>query len=118
MSCCVGTHGYRRSYTSITGTAAVSGTNLLITPSSAVTITDESRVSIVVTGSVPTAGKVLPVTITVGGADIPVYDKYGNILYGTSIKPGCAIRGYYGVNGSGGTAHIIAINLPCACNCY
>lgn len=99
----------------ITGTAAVVETNLVITPSTAVTPDNEDRLCIVVTNSVTAAGMTLPVLITLGGAQVPVYDKFGNIVYGASLRSNTVIKAYYGVNGSGGTAHVQVVNQPFLC---
>jgi hypothetical protein len=101
----------------ITGTVAVDGANLVITPvATQITPENEDRVCLVVTNRVPAAGMTLPVVITIGGANIPVYDKFGNIVYGASLRTNTLIKGYYGVNGSGGTAHIQVVNQPFTCN--
>lgn len=100
------------------GTVAVSGTNLLLTPDSALSPSNEGRVCFVVTGSVPSAGAALPVVILLGGVQVPVYDKYGNILYGSALRRRVVIKGYFGNNGSGGTAHLQLVNYPfvrCGC---
>lgn len=102
----------------ITGTAAVSGTDLVITPTTAISPDNEDKLSIVVTNSITAAGMTLPVLITLGGAQVPVYDKYGNIVYGASLRTNTIIKGYYGVNGSGGTAHVQVVNQPfTVCGC-
>jgi hypothetical protein len=101
----------------ITGTVAVDGTNLVITPTvSQSTLENEDKVCLVITNRVPAAGMTLPVVLLVGTANVPVYDKFGNIVYGASLRTNSLIRGYYGVNGSGGTAHIQVVNQPFTCN--
>jgi hypothetical protein len=104
--------------TIITGTTAVVGTDLVITPTTAITPENEDRLSIVITNSITVAGMTLPVLITLGGAQVPIYDKFGNIVYGASLRANTIIRGYYGVNGSGGTAHVQVVNQPfTVCGC-
>lgn len=98
--------------------ASVSGTNLLLTPGSALSVENEGRVCFVLTGSVPSAGATLPVVMLVNGVQVPVYDKYGNILYGANLRSRAVIKAYYGTNGSGGTAHLQLVNFPyfrCGC---
>lgn len=93
-------------------TVAVSETNLLITPANALTPLNEGKVAIRVTNSVPANGMTLPVTITLNGSEVPVFDKYGNILYGYGIRPFAVLKGYFGNNGTGATAHYQLINYP------
>lgn len=93
-------------------TVAVDSTNLLITPNADLTPLNEGRVAIRIVNSVPAAGMSLPVTITINGADVSVYDKYGNILYGYGLRPYAILKGYYGNNGTGATAHLQLVNFP------
>ena len=101
------------------GTAAVDtgGTYVLLTPDNALAPVNQQRLSLAVTTSIPTAGMSLPVYVVMNGANVPVYDKYGNIVYGTDIMTRAAMHGYYGVNGSGGTAHVQLVNFPYGRSC-
>jgi len=93
-------------------TVAVSSSNLLITPTDTLSPLNEGKVAIMITNSVPAAGAALPVTITLNGAEVAVYDKYGNVLYGYGIRPLAVMRGYYGNNGADETAHLQLTNYP------
>lgn len=93
-------------------TVAVSSTNLLATPTDTLSPLNEGKVAIRITNSVPANGASLPVTITLNGSAVPVYDKYGNILYGYGIRPYAVMRGYYGNNGASSSAHLQLINYP------
>ena len=114
MACSCANNIYRS-----TATAAVNtgGTALVITPDTALTPANENRVAIMVTSTIATAGLILPVQITLNGTAVPVYDKFGNILYGSEIRTNAVMKGYYGTNGSGGTAHLQLVNYPfCRCS--
>lgn len=102
---------------STVGTAAVVSTNLQLTPDTALSPVNQGRVCFVLTTSVPTAGLILPVTIVLDGTAVPVYDQYGNILYGSVLRTRKVIRGYYGTNGSGATAHLQLVHYPGNCFC-
>lgn len=94
-------------------TGTVSSNNVLIvTPTETLSPINEERVAVRVTNSVPSSGANLPVYITLNGSNIPVYDKFGNVLYGYGIRPYVILKGYYGNNGSGSTAHFQIINYP------
>lgn len=95
-----------------TATVAVSSTNLLITPTNELTPLNEGRVALMITNSVPADGMSLPVTVTINGSNIPVYDKYGNIIYGYGLKTNVVLKGYFGNNGAEATAHLQLINFP------
>jgi hypothetical protein len=95
-----------------TANVAVVETSLLITPVNDLSPLNEGRVAIKIINSVPANGMILPVTITLNGENVPVYDKYGNIMYGYGIRPYAVLKGYYGNNGAGATAHLQLINYP------
>jgi hypothetical protein len=93
-------------------TASVVSTDLVLTPASALSPINEERLAIRVTNSVPAAGASLPVTITLNGTQVPVYDKFGNVLYGYGLRPYAIMKGYFGNNGADSTAHYQLINYP------
>jgi hypothetical protein len=95
-----------------TANVSVETTTLLITPIDTLTPENESRVAIKIVNSVPATGVALPVNIVFNGANVPVYDKFGNILYGYGIRPNTVLKGYFGNNGSGATAHYQLVNYP------
>jgi hypothetical protein len=95
-----------------TANVAVSGTTLLITPTETLSPENESRVALRIINSVPATGVALPVEVLLNADNIPVYDKFGNILYGYGIRPNTVLKGYFGNNGSGSTAHLQLVNYP------
>jgi hypothetical protein len=97
---------------SSTANVSVSTTVLLITPTETLSPDNESRVSVKIINSVPADGVALPVSIVLNGANVPVYDKFGNILYGYGIRPYTVLKGYFGNNGAGSTAHFQLVNYP------
>lgn len=88
------------------------GTAVVLTPQNALSPVNQQRLSLSVTVTIPTAGMSLPVNVVMDGANVPVYDKYGNVVYGSDILTGAVMNGYYGTNGSGGTAHVQLVNFP------
>lgn len=95
------------------------GTILVLTPENDLEPVNENKVGFIVTASVPGAGMALPATIVVNGASVPIYDRFGNIVYGSNIRTRFEYKGFYGTNGAGNTAHIQLVNYPLGrtCNC-
>lgn len=95
------------------------GTAVVLTPDNTLSPVNESKVSFIPTVAVPVAGMSLPAYIQLNGATVPIYDRFGNIVYGANIRTRYAYRGYYGTNGVGGTAHLQLTNYPIGrqCNC-
>lgn len=89
-------------------TGAVSTDVLLLTPTTALSPIDEQKVMIKVTTATPTAGQILPVNIVFNGANVPVLDKFGNVMYGNELYSGMILKGYFGDN----EAHYLVINYP------
>lgn len=91
----------------------------MLTPDVALAPLNESKVSFVIATTVPVAGMSLPANITLNGVDVPIYDRFGNIIYGANLRTRFEYKGYYGTNGAGGTAHIQVVNYPIGrqCNC-
>lgn len=94
-------------------------TAVILTPDDSVTLENEGKFSFVVAASVPVAGMSLPAYMVVGGANVPIYDRFGNIIYGANLRTRFEYKTYYGTNGAGGTAHIQVVNYPIGrqCNC-
>lgn len=101
MNCCC-TSNILRS----TATSAVSTSVLLLTPTNPLSPNDTQKVSIKVTTSTPTNGQSLPVNILFNGANVPVLNKYGNIVYGNELTINTVLNGYYGDN----TPHYLVVN--------
>ena len=97
---------------SSTAETAVNNSELRITPDNALSPANEQGIKLLVTTDTSAAGASLPVSVFVNSAAVPVYDKYGNIVYGNQIYKGMVLKGYYGNNGSGNTAHYQLIKLP------
>ena len=95
------------------------GTAVILTPENGVNLENEERFSFIVAASVPVAGMSLPAYLVIGGANVPVYDRYGNIIYGANIRTRFGYKTYFGTNGTGGTSHIQVVNYPIGrqCNC-
>lgn len=106
MCCCA----YMNNYASV-GTITVSATSALLVPDQALSPTNTERVYLRLT-TTPSGTVNVPVTVTLNGADVPVYDKAGNIVYGNQLQYGMLLAGYYGTNGAGGTAHLQLVNFP------
>lgn len=94
-------------------------------------ITDTMRFCFRICQSIPDGATGLPVVLVVNGANVPLWNKFGDIVTGNVLKTRYTYKGYYGIQTtttSGTTAttttspHIIALNTPsdCACNngCY
>lgn len=96
---------------STVSTMATSATAVLLTPDTPLTPTNNERVVLRLETS-PTGATNVPVQVVINGANVPVYNKAGNILYGNELYNGEVIKAYYGTNGEGGTAHLIAVNVP------
>lgn len=105
MCCCE----YMNNHSTV-GTITVAATALLV-PDQALTPTNTERVYLRLT-TTPSGAVNVPVTVTLNGADVPVYDKAGNIVYGNQLQFGMLLAGYYGTNGAGGTAHLQLVNFP------
>jgi len=90
-------------------------TYLIATPNNSVTAVDKEKISLVFTAGAPSTGAALPVYVVINGANVPVYDKYGNILLGVSIKTRRNLHAFYGTNGAAG-AHLQLTKFPeCSC---
>lgn len=106
---------YMANYSKVS-TTTVSATSVLLTPDQALTPDNTERVYLRMV-TTPSGATNVPVTVTLDSAAVPVYDRYGNIVYGNQIQSGMLLAGYYGTNGSGGTAHFQLVNFPIKCGC-
>lgn len=97
----------------ITSVAADAGNTFLIASPARTTVAgNKEKLSFIFTAGCPAEGETFPVYAVINGANVPVYDKYGNRLLGVSIKTRRNIHAYYGANGADG-AHIQFTNFPC-----
>lgn len=96
---------------SSTASSAVIDSQLRITPTDILNPDNEQAIKILVTSSTPTAGAALPVSLFLNSAAVPVYDRFGNLVYGNQIYKGIILKGYFGNNGSDGN-HFQLIKLP------
>lgn len=100
---------------SSTASTTVESSTLRIVPSKALSPENEQGIKILITSSTTTTGVTLPVYIVLNQTAVPVYDKFGNIVYGNQIYKGMVLKGYFGNNGSGNTPHFQLIKLPIRC---
>lgn len=104
----------RRNYNTLratVSTVAADADSLNLTPDTALSPANYQRVSIKLTANV-TAGFTLPVEVLLNGESVPVYDKAGNVVYGSQLFYGQYLNGYYGTNGAAGADHFVALNIP------
>lgn len=87
-------------------------TFLIATPNRTTVADNKEKLSFIFTVGCPAGGEALPVFAVINGANVPIYDKYGNKLLGVSIKTRRNIHAYYGSNGATG-AHVQFTNFPC-----
>lgn len=105
---------YGRNYNTlraVVSTITADTDSLNITPDEALAPVNYQRVSLKLRANV-TSGFNLPVEVTLGGATVPVYDKAGNVVYGSQLVYGMYLNGYYGTNGADGTSHLSVMNVP------
>lgn len=107
MSCCRNTSTLRSTVSTVT----VDTDSINLTPDSALSPANYQRVSLKLKANI-TSGFTLPVEVTLGGASVPVYDKAGNVIYGSQLIYGMYLNGYFGTNGSGGSDHLSIMNVP------
>lgn len=104
---------------SSTADTAISGTNLNIVPEKVLSPTNEQGIKLLIKTETPAIAAAYPVTVSLNGEVVPVYDKYGNIVYGNQIYKGLVLKGYFGNNGASNTAHFQLLKLPvryyCCC---
>lgn len=96
-------------------TVTVSETNVVITfVDSPTGIENEKKFCFIICQDIPSDGNALAVQLTVNGAAVPLWDKYGNPVPGCGLTKGQMYTGYFGT----GTAnHIISSGLPSKCVC-
>lgn len=96
----------------------IDGSNLNIIPDNALTPINEQGIKLLISTETPAIGAPLPVTVALNGTNVPVFDKFGNIVYGNQIYRGIVLKGYFGNNGAGGAPHFQLIKLPVRYYCY
>lgn len=90
-------------------------TFLIATPDSTLVASDKEKISLIFRAGVPSGSAALPVYVVVNGANVPVYDKYGNKLLGVSVRTRKNLHAYFGTNGAAGS-HIQLTKFPdCEC---
>ena len=82
------------------------GTAALLTPDVALSPTNHERVYLRLE-TAPSGASNVPAAVTLNAVNVPIYDKYGNIVYGNQLEEGMLLKGYFGSNGAGNTAHFI-----------
>lgn len=105
---------YGRNYNTlraVVSTITADADSLNLTPDDALVPANYQRVSLKVRANV-TSGFNLPVEVTLNGVSVPVYDKAGNVIYGSQLVYGMYLNGYYGTNGPAATAHLSVMNVP------
>lgn len=93
----------------------VDGTNLVLTFSNTPTFSNTRKFCFYICPNiVNTSTAVLPVVVNMDVAgtvtQIPLLDKYGNVVYSNTLRRGVD---YFGYMGSVTTNHIIIYNTPC-----
>jgi hypothetical protein len=103
-----------------TASSAVSGTVLLLTPTTTLAPQNEGKVKILVSSDTPSAGTALPVSIVLNGANVPVLDRYANLIYGYRLRRNMILYGYFGNDGITNEPHYIVTGINrlncCGCN--
>ena len=96
-----------------TSTITTTATNVVLTfVDNPTNITNEQPFCFRVEQDVPAAGSSLAVQLTINGAAVPLWDKFGNLVPGCGLKKGRVYKGYFGT----GTAdHVISMSLPSGC---
>lgn len=94
-------------------TITVGASTVLLTPMDTVTIPDETRFCFKILDSIPESALTLPVTVTVNGTSVALWDKYGNPATGADLVRGRCYKGWYGAT----TPHIIVGNMPMSKEC-
>ena len=80
---------------------------------STVTVTDKTRFCLKLVFDPSVLNQTYTVLATVNGANVPLWDKYGNPVTVAELSKGKVYRGYYGDT----TPHIIFNELPRTYNC-
>lgn len=93
-----------------TSAITTTDTNLVLTFADNPTdIINEQHFCFIICQDIPATGAALATQLTVNGAAVPLWDKYGNLVPGCGLKKGIIYRGYFGT----GTAdHVISSMLP------
>ena len=105
MACCYSVEK------STVSTIQANTATVLLVPDDPITISNKERFGLKLTANIPVSGMALPVYATINGVTTQVLDRYGNIVYGSQLKEGQVIYGYFGANGIGGAVHLIATRV-------
>lgn len=84
-------------------------TNLELSFTTSPTVRNETRFCFKIFDDVPATGSALPVTISVNGVQVPVWNKYGNPMLGADLNKCKVYKGWYT---STAPAHVIVSNEP------
>lgn len=99
-------------------TVTIDTTNLVVTfNTNPVNITDKNSFNFIICQSIPDNAGTDPVLLTINGVQVPLWDRFGDIITADKLKVGYIYKGYYGVQNT--SPHVIAINTPqCVVNYY
>lgn len=113
-------------YFSFVNSATLSGTNIVLILDNTPVIANGRRMCFRFRNcvSIPAGSATYPVFISIGGANYPVWNKYGNVMTGAELVESstngiyCPRKTYHAYFGLVDTAyHIIVHNLPVECGC-
>lgn len=109
-------------------TVAVNAGKCVITFKDAPTgIVDKSRFCFAICQAIPDDAMALPVMLVINGAQVPLWDKYGDVATASELKTRCSIKGWYGVQTTGTgsdvvtSPHVISdipVSNRCAGSCW
>lgn len=89
-------------------TTVTVATNLELSFTNSPVVTDRERFCFRLRDDIPVTGNALPVTISVNGVQVPVWNKYGNPMLGAELKRCKVFKGWYGAT----VPHVIVENDP------
>lgn len=105
----------------LVNSVSIVNNQLVLTFSREPTLVDKAKVcfKIINNLTIPSGASNLPVVATIGGANIPLWNKYGNIMVGSDLIANCSglnycnrfiYKSYIGLNA--GAYHLIVHNIP------
>lgn len=102
---------HKTSSVTITTTDSDSGATsiLLLTFTDSATAADRDHFCFIVCQNLPAGASTLPVYAVVNGANVPVWNKFGDPAKGSELLTRTRYTGFYGATTS---THVIATNLP------
>ena len=74
-------------------------------------IADTNRFCFRICSSIPASAASLPVVLTINGASVALWNRYGDPITGSGLKNRRLYKGYYGAT----TPHVIVFNTPGNC---